>query len=275
MTNIAQMTKASFEAATLVAQYLGAPEDNTPLRNPTNQEEQVYEFGFKERIIAKIVSERIPIIFLDVDGVLHDPYSQEAREEGPALNMSVREMLFPDIVHTQRHALAATAATFKKEVIDNLGILQQSFPDIAIVLSSNWRKNYSIATIRSILGFCNHNFFGKNILADFIIDKTVDKISKEEELSLCKDRTPPAIMSEQNKKSFYARSSQIFKWLKDHDLLVSNYIVLDDIYLPGFSQRFIWIGVDEIREPFSQENGLLSEAVLSFDPYCPFPTFHY
>lgn len=248
MTNIAQLSKSCFYAAEIVSHYVGCPEDQEAIRDAYVVEEKVYDV-FKQRILAKIVEEGIPLLFLDIDGVIN-PYHSVTRNK---IKQKTAE-LFPGIQTSKRHNLAASATYFSQEALNNLNHIRQSFTDMAIVLSTDWKKSYTLLAVKTILSYSENTF------ADCIIDKTPDALSPADKES---SRKLEFFMGEREA----TRCTQIFRWLEDNNLVTANYIVLDDLFLSGSNERFIWVGENKML--LSAENAARAVTILQTNPSCP------
>lgn len=170
-------------------------------------------------------------IFLDVDGVLY--------RENPSLKWCLEakiKELFPDHdffqadkIQTELVYRTVQAYFFDAQALHHLNLLIskiEKFAHIQIILSSNWRKNRSLETLKHL--FRHHKF------SQYLIDKTTDEVPLRELNSYC---------SLDNHFIPYSscRASEIHYWLKRHPEVV-NYLILDDQddHLSSiFGKRFI------------------------------------
>ncbi|MES2273572.1 MAG: HAD domain-containing protein, partial [Chlamydiota bacterium] len=153
------------QAATLVMEYL-----NENLSCHQSLEEVAYnaELGQKVRNVfsASASSKPVLVVFLDIDGVLH-----HNRQDGSV--QKVVAQLFADVkFHYSFHYDTAATHLFDPNAVSNFEKLIQKNEGLGIVLSSNWREGKSTVQLREI--------FSKYAFSKYIIDKTPDRISREE-----------------------------------------------------------------------------------------------
>jgi len=129
------------------------------------------------------------ILFLDIDGVLLHRISEKyIRDE---INKYIDKNYKYDMDITIDHEYIAEASLFSKDAINNIDSLLKYFPDIKIVLTSNWRFMGDINYIKYI--------FSKYYFSNFIIDKTI---------------------------SMRNRGLEIREWLRNN--LTEKYVIFDD-----------------------------------------------
>lgn len=207
------------------------------------------EISLDDEKEAQLNKKPLVVIFLDIDGVLYnegcirpvykwittDP-SREKMEWGEAdpikekmdeLFPNRRKSDFPDYHHASS---VAASHFFSDQALKNLDQLISQIEKIArvaVVISSSWREGKTVEELRGDF-FKIHNF------SKYIIDKTPDKVPKNEW------RNYPTEGTEIDHAST-CRKAQIQYWLKNHSEKVDAFIVLDDQdshHLSHFGQSF-------------------------------------
>lgn len=167
------------------------------------------------------------VIFLDIDGVVYNCPNQKD------VYKKVAE-LFPDIETWYDNRVCSIAASyfFDKGALTNLSFLIKEIEktrSVWIVISSSWRENRTVEELKE-------TFFGIHDFSKYIVDKTPDKISKNEIGAYCSSEIHKGSNSQ-------CRAAEINYWLKQNPE-VNSYIVLDDIdnhLLTNFGERFFQI----------------------------------
>ena len=136
------------------------------------------------------------VLVTDVDGVLnsHQSYFRTYR------------LKLDDLSKYHNELQMRLASDICPIAMSNLLFITEKVPDLRIVLSSNWRNDYPLDTLRAF-------FFELGLPMDKIIDKT------------------PTLKS-------CTRSQEIQAWLDASYGLVAQYVVLDDSFIDS-SLNFI------------------------------------
>ena len=165
------------------------------------------------------------VIFLDIDGVVYNKPNQEGVfKKAAELFPSGKER------HSNRACSIAASYFFNKEALKNLdnliGEIEQ-IADVWVVISSSWRTGTSIEEL-------SETFFGIHNFSKYIVDKTPEKMSEEEIVSLCPKKSHSKTYSSR------CRAAEIQCWLEQHPEVL-DYVILDDEddHLSGFGERFI------------------------------------
>lgn len=156
------------------------------------------------------------VIFLDIDGVLYNQAGQMAHRF--ILDAKVQE-LFPNGSLPKDYLSIAAVHFFNAKAIKNLTYLINTINktrDVQIVMSSAWREKRSAKQLQT--------FFGIHEFSKYIVDKTVDILSREEEAScrMCKKHQSDTVDVVSD-----CRAAQIQLWLNQHPQITS-YAVIDD-----------------------------------------------
>lgn len=164
------------------------------------------------------------VIFLDIDGVVYNTPNQEGVFKKAA-------ELCPEERYSNRICSIAAAYFFNQGALKNLDYLISKIEQtthVWVVISSSWREDRSVEELKT-------TFFGMHHFSKYIVDKTPEKVPKEEIGMLC------CSAGHSEKYSSQCRASEIRYWLTQHPE-VRNFVVLDDYdhhLSDSFGDRFI------------------------------------
>lgn len=193
----------------VVCSYLKMP---TKHKDVVQIQDAVY-FLFERIVVHNHVK---AVLFVDVDNVLYD----EANNKKVLLATQKKHPITYD--GYDRDCVAATF--FSGTAMQNIQTVLNKVPDLALVLSSQWRKNRSQYQLRNEI-FAHWPWFTQVLLS-----KTDDIESEYSETGL---------------KAIYNKDGcaiEIRRWLYDHPN-IKRYAVIDDINngLSSFGHRFVQI----------------------------------
>jgi hypothetical protein len=184
-----------------------------------------------------VLPQRSVVIFLDMDGVLidrnrlnelarqtlHQLYGEPQRNSNGGLkgNSGYTELEWRTAYnhHLDQDALQNFRSLLSK--------IKERAP-VYIVLSSSWREDGSLSQIRD-------QMFGMHDFGQMIIGKTPHD-------DLHKDRKYyREYAKEKYNMKLIDRGSEIDFWLKEYATKDTNFVVLDDVSIDRFEDRFVWV----------------------------------
>ena len=147
------------------------------------------------------------VIFLDIDGVLQPGQNQRRfRHDLDALKRELADELDNEVyLELDKYDLGAIRYDWEAEAVELLRRLCVDF-DAQIVVSSDWRRGKSVATLKE--------YFHVQGLGDHVRDKTTDE-----------------------REAFGERAEEIREYLDTHPE-IARFVIVDDQYQQEFEERF-------------------------------------
>lgn len=217
-------------ATKIIMEYLG----NDPIveadeiRHFARAEKKIYQI-----FVALIIKGR-PLLFLDFDGVLNT-HNKEKKEKIDKEFAKMHHRMFGNVPCTNYHAFRIKAHYFEKKPVDNLEQLPKKHRELVIVLSSDWRKGYSLRAIRKALPY---DFAAR------IVDTTKESLCQNKKALLCNEEE--ACLDPEVREWFHYRGTHVRAWKEKHPTC-KNFVMVDDMPQGiAFEERSIYVDPNEL-----------------------------